>query len=66
MDTLRESAQELFILAVILVVLAYFVGATSLLTTAFSGLNQLGLTFTGRDSTGQFASYPANAPTSGT
>lgn len=51
-----------FWLALALIVLAYWAGANQLLKTTFSGANQLGLTFTGRDSTGKFAAYPANAP----
>lgn len=57
-----RTLNYLFILAFTLIVVAYFAGTNKLLGTGFSGLNTLGLTFTGRNSQGQFASYPTNAP----
>ena len=53
----------LFVLSVLLVVLGYYAGANQLLKTGIAGVNQLGLTFTGRNSQGQIAAYPGNAPT---
>jgi hypothetical protein len=64
MDKLMSKTEwYLFVLAIALVILAYYAGANKLLGTAFSGVNTLGLTFTGRNSNGQFAAYPSNAPT---
>ncbi len=54
----------LFVLSVLLIVLGYYAGANKLAGTLFSGVNTLGLTFTGRNSQGAFAAYPGNAPTS--
>jgi hypothetical protein len=56
-----QTIQYLFILALVLIVVAYFAGANQLLGTAFGGLNSLGLTYTGRTSSGQFAAYPTGA-----
>lgn len=62
MGTGERTLNYLFFLALALVILAYWAGANKLAQTGISGVNQLGLTFTGRNSAGQFASYPANAP----
>ena len=59
METTDRTIRYLFFLAVLLMLLAYFVGAKGLAGTLFSGVNQLGLTFTGRTSSGTFAPYPA-------
>ena len=61
MDEFSRTIRYLFILALILIVVAYFVGANQLLGTTFSGVNTLGLTFTGRNAAGQFAPYPTGA-----
>lgn len=58
METTDRTIRYLFFLAVLLMLLAYFVGAKGLFGSIFSGVNQLGLTFTGRTSSGQFAGYP--------
>lgn len=52
----------LFVLSILLIVLGYYAGANKLAGTLFGGVNTLGLTFTGRDSSGNFAAYPGNAP----
>jgi len=65
MDTLDTSMKYLFILAVILILVAYWAGSTGLLKTLFSGVNTLDLTATGRTSAGTFAPYPGNAPSGG-
>ena len=54
----NQTLRYLFWLALILIAVAYFTGSTKLLGTLFNGINQLGLTFTGRNSKGQFANYP--------
>ena len=58
MDDFGRTIRYLFILAVILILVAYYAGANVLGGTLFSGINTLGLTFTGRTSQGQFAAYP--------
>ena len=57
----------LFVLALLLIAVAYYVGVSTDAATFGGILNNLGNTFTGRNSQGQFASYPggANLPTSG-
>lgn len=65
MDNGGRTIRYLFFLAVLLMLLAYFVGAKGLAGTLFSGVNQLGLTFTGRTSAGTFAPYPGGTPTGG-
>lgn len=50
------------LLAALLIIVAYFAGSTSVLNSLFSGFNTLWLTATGRNSSGQFGSYPGNAP----
>lgn len=47
-------------LAALLIVVAYFTGFTSDVGQVGGVINQLGLTFTGRDSSGQFGAYPSN------
>ena len=63
METTDRTIRYLLFLAVLLMLLAYFVGAKGLAGTLFSGVNQLGLTFTGRNSQGQFAAYPTGGGT---
>lgn len=58
MTTTEKTIRYLFILSLVLIGVAYYVGSTNLLKTGFSGLNQIGLTFTGRNAAGQFANYP--------
>lgn len=50
----------LFILAILILVLAYFKGFRSDAGVSGNILNKLGLTFTGRNQSGQFAAYPTN------
>lgn len=58
MDTLNRTVSYLFILSLILILVAYYVGANALLGTFFAGANTIGETYTGRDSSGKFAAYP--------
>ncbi len=58
MPEYERTIKYLFILALVLIGVAYWVGSTGLLGTVFSGVNTLGLTFTGRNSKGAFAAYP--------
>lgn len=61
MDEYDRTLRYLFILALVLIGVAYYVGSTNVLGSLFSGVNTLGLTFTGRDSKGNFAAYPGGA-----
>lgn len=58
MSTIERTVGYLFILALVLVFVAYYAGSNRLLSTTFAGVNQLGLTFTGRNAQGNFAAYP--------
>jgi hypothetical protein len=58
METADRTMRYLFILALVLILVAYYVGANSLGGTLFSGVNQLGLTVTGRNAQGTFSGYP--------
>lgn len=61
--TMDEVFRYLFILALVLVLVAYYAGVQTEATTFFNGVGYLGNVFTGRNpKTGQFASYPGNAP----
>lgn len=62
MDEAGRTIRYLFVLAIILILVVYFAGASQLGTTIFSGINTLGLTFTGRNAQGVFQAYPGNAP----
>ena len=64
MGEVERTTRYLFILAIVLVVLAYWAGANKLAGTGIAGINTLGLTFTGRNAQGQFAAYPTGGPTS--
>ena len=58
MDEYDRTLRYLFILALVLIAVAYWVGSTNVLGSLFSGVNTLGLTFTGRNNQGNFAPYP--------
>jgi len=55
----EQALRYLFILALILIIVAYFAGSTKVLGTAGQQIGSLGNIFTGRNpNTGQFAPYP--------
>lgn len=58
---LDQTERDLFWLAVLLIIVAYFVGFATDAQTVFAGVNSLGLTFTGRNQAGEFAAYPQAA-----
>ena len=62
MDEIDRTIRYLFILSVLLIFLAYWAGANQLFKTGGAVLNQVGLTYTGRDSSGRFAAYPSGGP----
>lgn len=61
MDEFDKALFYIFVLSVLLIVVAYYAGATQVGGTLFNGFNNLILTSTGRDSQGNFASYPSGA-----
>lgn len=54
---MSKTIQYLFILALVLILVAYYVGATNILGTGGSVLTNLGNTYTGRTPQGNFAGY---------
>lgn len=65
MNIADEGIWYLFVLALFLIAVAYYVGLTSDIQSVTTGLSNLGLTFTGRNSSGQFAGYPSSTGTGG-
>lgn len=66
MNDSERAIRYLFILGVLLILVAYYAGAVKLGGTLFSGVNTLGLTFTGRNAQGNFASYAGGGPSTAT
>lgn len=65
MNEVGAITRDLFLLALILILAAYFAGTTAVGKTFFAGLNQILLTSTGQKAGGGFNAYPANAPHGG-
>jgi len=61
MDEVATGTRYLFLLALFLIIVAYFAGFVADTQAVGSALNSLGLTFTGRNPAGNFAAYPAGA-----
>ena len=56
---IQQDTRYLFLLAVLLIVAAYFIGVTTELATLGQVVGNIGYIFTGRNpATGQFANYP--------
>ena len=55
---MKDIPFYLFVLAMVLIGLAYYVGLKSDAGAIGAQVNSLGLTFTGRNSAGAFAGYP--------
>ncbi len=62
MNEIDRTIRYLFILAIFLIAVAYWAGTQKIAGTVLSGVNTLDLTATGRNAQGNFAGYPANAP----
>jgi hypothetical protein len=58
MDEVSRTIRYLFILALVLIVAAYWAGSNALLGTGIKGIVSLDNTATGRNSAGVFAAYP--------
>lgn len=56
-----QTTQDLFMLALILILVVYFVGVSTNVATLGAVVGNVGNVFTGRNSAGQFGSYPAAA-----
>ena len=65
MTELDKALTYIFWLSLILVAFAYYAGTTRVLDSLGKNVGSLILTSTGRDSNGNFAAYPQNAPTGG-
>lgn len=66
MGNVKYALTIFAVLAAILILVAYFAGSKQLAQTGFTGLDNLAMTFQGRNiKTGNFAPYPGNAPNSG-
>lgn len=53
-----KITQYAFWLSLVLILVVYFQGSSSLLSTMTDGANRLILSLTGRKETGDFANYP--------
>lgn len=58
---MAKAETYVFLLAVLLIAAAYYIGVTTDAKTAFTGANTLLQTVTGRNSDGAFARYPIGA-----
>ena len=58
MESFDRTVRYLFVLAFVLIVVAYYAGSTQVLGTLFSGTTSLDYAVTGRDAKGAFAAYP--------
>jgi hypothetical protein len=58
MDEVSRTIRYLFILALVLIVVAYWAGSNALLGTGIKGVVSLDNAATGRNSAGVFAAYP--------
>ncbi len=56
-----KALTYIFILSLVLIGVAYYVGLSTDAQAFIAGLNTLGLTFSGRNQQGQFAGYPTGA-----
>ena len=63
MDEFGRTVRYLFILAFVLIVVAYYAGSTQVLGSLFSGTTALDYAVTGRNAQGAFAAYPTGGPT---
>ena len=66
MGNVRYALTIFAMLAAIMIMAAYWAGTNKLANTGFTGLDNLAMTFQGRNiKTGNFAPYPGNAPSTG-
>ena len=65
METANRAIFYLFVLALILIAVVYFIGVRTDLGALTNAINSLGLTFSGRNQKGQFAQYPTTPKSGG-
>ena len=58
MEEFDRTVRYLFILAFVLIAVAYWAGSTKVLGALFSGTTALDYAVTGRNASGNFAAYP--------
>lgn len=58
MDTVDKALTWIFVISLVLVLVAYYVGTQSTVSSFSAAINSFLQTLTGRDSTGAFAGYP--------
>ena len=61
MQEIDRALFYIFVLSLILIGVAYYVGSTKLLNAIGANVGSLVLTSTGRTQSGQFAAYPTGA-----
>lgn len=61
MDEIDKALFYIFVLSALLIAVAYYAGTKAVGGTLFSGIQNLILTSTGRNSQGNFAAYPGNS-----
>jgi len=63
MTEVDKALTYIFWLSLLLILVAYYAGSVKLFHEIGVSVGNLILVSTGRDSSGKFAAYPANAPT---
>lgn len=58
---MNKTISYLFLLSVLLILVAYYKGTTSITGAFGTAIQQLSYAFTGRDTQGHFAAYPGGA-----
>lgn len=61
MSEVDSAIRYIFVISLILVIVAYYVGSQNVLSTLGATTGSLLNTATGRNSQGQFAAYPSGA-----
>ena len=62
MSEVDSAIRYIFVISLVLIIVAYWAGSQKVLTTLGTTTTSLLNTATGRNSSGQFASYPNNPP----
>lgn len=61
MGEVDSAIRYIFVISLVLVIVAYYIGSQNVLSTLGATTGSLLNTVTGRNSQGQFASYPSGA-----
>jgi len=62
MTEVDKAIRYIFVLSMLLILVAYFAGATNLFSGVSAALDKLLLTVTGRNAQGVFSGYPTGGP----